>query len=280
MPHIPEEEAIRAVLQALSLDDFLQEQFVLKGGNALKFAFDSPRSSVDVDLSSTEPYPNQEDQETRKFRDEVVERLKAALPKVVSEYRYEEMVLQSSEIKPPNLPQRKFPALEMKVGYTELEDRTPPYSDVVKLEMTLNEVVCEAEYRRTGGFELHVSSLDDIIAEKLRALLQQVTRNRYRPGDVFDIWFFTTRVPQALDRARMARFLQEKSKGKVGDGPVSREMFYHPQVRSRAQEGYDEIEERIPQSVTLPPFTEAFEQVLAFVETLGLPEGRPEDLSD
>jgi hypothetical protein len=78
----------------------------------------------------------------------------------------------------------------------------------------------------------------------------------------------------------MARFLQEKSKGKVGDGPVSREMFYHPQVRSRAQEGYDEIEERIPQSVTLPPFTEAFEQVLAFVETLGLPEGRPEDLSD
>jgi predicted nucleotidyltransferase component of viral defense system len=67
MPHIPEEEAIRAVLQALSLDDFLQEQFVLKGGNALKFAFDSPRSSVDVDLSSTEPYPNQEDQETRLY---------------------------------------------------------------------------------------------------------------------------------------------------------------------------------------------------------------------
>ena len=72
----------------------------------------------------------------------------------------------------------------------------------------------------------------------------------YRPGDVFDIWFFTTRVPKALDRARIARFLQEKSEGKVGDGPVSLGMFHHPEVRSRAQEGYDEIEERIPQSDT------------------------------
>lgn len=280
MAHIPDEDAIRAVLQALSRDDFLQEQFVLKGGNALKLAFDSPRSSVDIDLSSTEPHPNQEHQETEQFRDEVVERLSNALLQIVPEYHYETMVVQSTQIKPPNLPQREFPALEVKVGYTELENREPPYSDVVKLEITLNETVCEAEYRKAGNVELHVSSLDDIIGEKLRALLQQVIRNRYRPGDVFDIWFFTTRVPRALDQDRITRFLQEKSEGKVGNGPVSRQMFHHPGVRSRAREGYDEISERIPDSISLPPFDEAFSQVLSFVETLELPEGAPEDLEE
>lgn len=278
MAHVPDDDAIRAVLQALSRDDFLRDHFVLKGGNALKLAFDSPRSSVDIDLSSTESYPNQDHQETEHLRDKVVDRLSQALSHTVPEYHYETMVVQSTEIKPPNLPQRKFPALEIKVGYTELEDRDPPYSDVVKLEMTLNETVCEAEYRSTEGFELHVSSLDDIMAEKLRALLQQVIRNRYRPGDVFDIWFFSTRAPRALDKDRIARFLQEKSEGKVGDGPVSRQMFYHPDVRSRAQEGYAEISERIPDSIPLPPFDEAFGQVLGFVEELDLPEGSPEDL--
>lgn len=280
MAHVPDDDAIRAVLQALSRDDFLRDHFVLKGGNALKLAFDSPRSSVDIDLSSTEPHPNQDHQETEHFRDKVVDRLSQVLPHIVPEYHYETMVVQSTEIKPPNLPQRKFPALEIKIGYTELEDRDPPYSDVVKLEMTLNETVCEAEYRRTEGFELHVSSLDDIMAEKLRALLQQVIRNRYRPGDVFDIWFFTTRARQALDKDRIARFLQEKSEGKVGDGPVSRQMFYHPGVRPRAREGYDEISERIPDSIPLPPFEEAFGQVLSFVEELDLPEGSPEDLEE
>lgn len=278
MKRLPDDNAIQAVLRAVSRDDFLRDQFALKGGNALKLGFNSPRGSVDVDFSSTEPYPNQPDPETRKLLDKVRERLRSSLSAVVPEYRYEEMVVQSHTIKPPNFSEREFPALEIKVGYTELEDRSPPYSDVVKLEMTLNETVCETEMRTVKGLELHISSLDDIIAEKLRAILQQVVRDRYRPGDVFDVWFFTTRAPSALDRDQIEQFLQEKSKGKVGNGPVSTQMFHHPEVRERAREGYSEIEERLPESATFPEFEEAFQQVLNFVESLDLPEGAPEDL--
>jgi len=75
------------------------------------------------------------------------------------------------------------PYCEVKVSYTEREDRDPPYSDVVKLEVSLNEIVCDAEYAPLGEANLHVSSLNDIVAEKLRALLQQVERGRSRSGE-------------------------------------------------------------------------------------------------
>lgn len=276
--HLPDEQAIIAVLEALSSDAELRDRFVLKGGNALRHAFDGPRASVDVDLSAVEPAPGQSDAESRAALKAFCERLDGALRGVASEYGYARMLVQSSTVQPAGKDPREFPSFEVKVGYSTRSDRDPPYSDVVKLEVTLNEIVCEAEYRPVGRSQVHISSLDDIIAEKLRALLQQVVRNRNRPGDVFDVWFFTTRFRRALDPGRIARFLQAKSEGREGLGRITRQMFRHAEVRARAQVGYEEIEERLPASVALPPFEEAFAAVLEFVSGLDLPEGAPGDL--
>jgi predicted nucleotidyltransferase component of viral defense system len=280
MPHFPDDDAIIAVLEAVASRPQLRDRFVLKGGNALKLVFMGPRGSVDVDMSDVERSPDQREEETQRVLDMFCDQLNSALEDIAPHHGYAEMVVQSTEIKPANKNPRDFPALEVKVGYSELEDRTPPYSDVVKVEITLNEIVCDTQYAAVGSAEVQVSSLNDIMAEKLRALLQQVPRNRNRPNDVFDIWFYTTRAGRALDQESVSRFLVKKSIDKEGLGTVTRQMFYHPDVRSRAAVGWNEIEERLPASVELPDFNAAFEQVLAFVDTLDLEEGHPSDLAE
>jgi len=280
MPHFPDDDAIIAVLEALASRPELRDGFVLKGGNALKLAFQGPRGSVDVDMSAVERSPDQPEEETQRVLDAFCSQLNGALEEVAPRHGYTEMVVQSTEIKPANKNPRDFPALEIKVGYSEREDRTSPYNEAVKLEITLNEIVCDTEYARVGSAEVRVSSLNDIMAEKLRALLQQVPRNRNRPNDVFDTWFYTTRARSALDEKRISQFLVEKSIDKEGLGTVTRQMFYHAEVRSRAAVGWDEIEERLPASIELPEFDTAFKQVLAFVDTLELEEGHPSDLAE
>ena len=129
MPHLPDDDAIYAVLHALSLDDMLHEQFVLKGGNALRLAYKSPRSSVDVDFSSTEAFPDQPDAKTQTLLKDIEERLNRVLEKVAPVYDFASLVIQSTDIHPGNHDPRAFPALEIKVGYSELEDRDPPQRD-------------------------------------------------------------------------------------------------------------------------------------------------------
>lgn len=276
MPHLPDDDAIYAVLHALSLDDKLHEQFVLKGGNALRLAYKSPRSSVDVDFSSKEAFPDQPHEKTQVLLEDIEERLNRALEDIAPMYDFAALIVQSTHIHPGNHDPREFPALEIKVGYSELEDRDPPFSDVVKLEITLNEVVCADEYvsvdsGSAGNIDLHVSGLDDIIAEKLRSLLQQVERKRNRPGDVYDIWFFTTRVGAILSEENIAMYLQKKSHDRLGVDKVTRDMFTNPEVRERASVGYEDIASRLPGGETLPPFEAAFDQVIQFVEALDLP---------
>jgi len=276
MPHLPDDDAIYAVLHALSLDEKLHEQFVLKGGNALRLAYKSPRSSVDVDFSSKEAFPDQPDEKTQDLLKDIEARLNRALTEVAPIYDFEALVIQSTHIHPGNHDPREFPALEINVGYSELEDRNPPFSDVVKLEITLNDVVCADEYvlvnsGGAGAIDLHVSGLDDIIAEKLRSLLQQVERNRNRPGDVYDIWFFTTRVGAALSKENIATYLQRKSQDRLGVEKVTLDMFINPEVRERASIGYEDIASRLPDGESLPPFDEAFNHVIDFVGALDLP---------
>lgn len=278
MPNLPEDRAIRALLHVLASDSTLKESYVLKGGNALKHVFNGPRSSVDVDLSAVSPTSNQLEKDTEEALKDFCERLSKSLAEVGARFGYAQMLVQSSKVLPPNENPRTFPAFEVKVGYTEREDRDPPYSDVVKLEVSLNEIVCDAEYVEVENAEVHVSSLNDIVSEKLRALLQQVVRNRNRPNDVFDIWFYTTKARSALDATRISNFLKRKCSDEQKMGFVTRRMFYHPEVRIRAAEGYDSIRDRLVASTPFPDFEEAFNQVLVFVESLDLLEGNEEDL--
>ena len=61
-------------------------------------------------------------------------------------------------------------------------------TNVIKLEISFNEPLLQFQVLElTGGQELRAYSLVDLIAEKYRAMLQQVPRRRNRRQDVYDL---------------------------------------------------------------------------------------------
>jgi len=275
MPNLPEEEAIEVVFKAIALSEKLSEEWVLKGGNALKKVFRSPRASVDLDFTEVSVVSNESEETLQVFLSEIVEELGDNLNKLQDQSRFEDLVIQRTEIKPANVDFREHPAFEIKVGYSKRKDREPPYPDVVKLEITLNDTICEYRPFTVDEGDIKVCSLNDIIAEKLRSLIQQKEeiRNRSRPNDVFDIWFFHTRLPDQFDYEKISQFLVEKSKGKFDEQLVRKRTFIKDEeIREKAAVDFEDIEERVADIDDFPTFEEAFDEVLRVVEKLTIPD--------
>ena len=277
MANLPENNAILAVLESIFKAPNLSQKYSFKGGNALKLAYESPRASVDIDLSSVRAYPNLSNSDAEVIITEFCESLDKELAQVHSRYGFTDMRVQKRRIIPPNKDPREFPAFQITVGYTKTSARRAPYPEVVKMDVTLNEVVCETEMVEIEKFNVRVSSLEDILAEKLRALLQQPIRNRFRPNDVFDIWYYVSVFRKQLDKDRISRFLIDKKDTVDGLDIVTKKMFYAPEVRRRAEVGYAEIEQRVPdilpKGLSFPAFESAFSLVLEFVYELDIPMG-------
>ncbi len=266
----PEEEAILAIVEAMEVDDFLHEHFVLKGGNALRLAYHGVRASVDLDFTSIDSHAHQEHRATEALLDEFCSRLNQALESVKHRFGFTLMSVQKACVQPRHLIHRTFPSLEISVGYSRNPQGRLPLNDSIRLDVSLNDVVCEDEYVEVGESYVHISSLDDIIAEKLRALLQQIPRNRNRPNDVYDIWFYWTHVRRILDFEKIASFLVHKSRDRDQIFPITRESFYVEEIRQRASVGFDAIQDHLPPGQQLPSFDDAFAAVLALVDELNM----------
>lgn len=270
MPNIPENEAIIMVFRAIAISDKLSSEWVLKGGNALKYVFQSPRASVDLDFTEMDNYSGVAEEELQGLLDKLCQELDRCLHEVNQSGTYADIRVQSSEIKPANVELRENPAFEIKIGYSKKADRSSPYSDVVKLEITLNDIICETTQHEIDGNRIQSSTLNDIIAEKLRALIQQISRNRYRPGDIFDIWFFHTHLQHLFDYDKISDYLLRKSVDKIDRGQVTKSVLLSDDVKKRAEEGFDNVEERVT-GIDFPTFEEAYSEYEKVVNKLTIP---------
>jgi len=280
-PLLPDDRAMRAVLAAFAHDVRLFEGYALKGGSALQRVYQTPRASADLDFSSRErlasPGAPLSPADAQALLDAFVQQLNAALDAVKAAYGFRILHVQSAHVLPSGQAgrsERSHPAFVVKVGYAS-RPATLPLSAKVTLDISLYETVCGVTVEDVGGVPVQVSALNDIVAEKLRALLQQVTRNRNRPGDVYDLWFLITKARPLLSTEKVGAFLAIKCAGHEHLDPVTRAHFNHPEIRERAHRGYGEIQRRLIGKATLPPFDTAFAAVLTFVDTLGLSDGLP-----
>lgn len=271
MPNLPEDQAIVTVFRAIAISDKLSKEWILKGGNALKYVFNSPRASVDLDFTERTIYSNVGEEELKNLLDDLCRDLQECLDKVRTGEYFEDMNIQSSQIKPANVEKRETPAFEIKIGYSKIKDRSPPYPDVVKLEITLNDIICEDIPHEIDGRQIQVGSLNDIISEKLRALIQQKTRDRFRPGDVFDIWFFSSKLNHLLEYDKISTFLKKKSEEKLDIDLLKKSTFSSEEIKERAKEGFEEVEERVL-GVEFPSFEDAYNEVLNLVNKLSIPD--------
>ena len=157
------------VLVCISNNRTLSSGLVFKGGNALRFVYQNPRSTTDLDFTvAPNAIPDNADDLRQLFNQSLrwAERLYTVKAKC-----------QSIERKPP-LGTR--PTYGVKIGYqfptdtyfASFEDRN--VSTVIPLEISFFDLVCEdTRYtpEQTLDSTVRVCTLEDIVAEKLRALL-------------------------------------------------------------------------------------------------------------
>ncbi len=194
-------QATEVALNAVAaMPDFGGHLF-LKGGLLMSIRYDSPRTTTDIDFTcDLRPIP-----ETPTALQEA---LNKALPVAAARLGYADLRfrVQSCNQRPKKFgsPGMSFPALEMKIGYARRDSpemarlKNDGVANPIVLEISFNEAVCNYEplrFQESGGILLSYA-LTDLIAEKFRALLQQVERKHehYRRQDVYDIALLTDLV--------------------------------------------------------------------------------------
>jgi predicted nucleotidyltransferase component of viral defense system len=254
------------VLSAISSSPGLVQRLAFKGGNALQFVHGNPRSTIDLDFTADGDFPD-DSGAIRALID-------AALKSTESRLRVKARC-QSTKRNPVN-PARTLPTYRIKICfqlpgdkyYKNFEERAH-FSEVVEIEISLNDIVCETIQWQPSSSDktIRSCSLEDQIAEKLRALLQQIPRNRSRPQDVFDIASRFQTHGANLDLTKISEFLLRKSQGRISS---PRKSSFDDEVKKRAEAVYDE--EIRHQTSEFIPFDEAWADVLQLVRLLPLPE--------
>lgn len=258
------------VLTAIAQSRLLHGLLVFKGGNALDFIWQPNRSTTDLDFSVD--IQRQSSIVNAVILQQTLDRTLNAAGRALNIT----FTLHSVRQQPPG-PDKTFITYEARVGYA-LQDQArliqrmhlgEPGTQVLSIDISMNEIVCAAvDVPIDGTRSLRVCTIEDIIAEKLRALLQQQPRNRTRPQDLLDIAVCLRKHDRTdLDRNQIGRFLLEKSnaRGIV----VSRAAFADRDLRRRAQQDYDALERTT--RVQFVPFEEAMTMLLDLVATLDIP---------
>lgn len=260
------------VLRAISSSAFLRKSLVFKGGNALDFIWSPNRSTLDLDFSVDMHVPGADG-----LKEAELERL-LTRALVVSE-RELGVALAVHRIKrqPPGAG-KTFVTYTARIGYALPDDsrnqtrlrHDQPSSLVVPVEISLNEPIgADENLALDGKRTLRVSTLDDIVAEKLRAFLQQKKeiRNRNRPQDLLDIaYLLKHNLPLDLDL--VSRYLIEKARAR--NVPVSKTAFRDPELAERARQDYENLQHTV--RADFIPFSEALDLLYNLVEKLVIPE--------
>ncbi len=255
------------VLDCLGAFPDLQHALAFKGGNALRFVYGNPRATLDLDFTASATFPDDAAQ-VRSLFDRAL---------VAGGRRHGVKIKCQKVQRNPARKEATLPTFQIAVGYqfpndryfADYESTQRNVATVVSVEVSLNDLVCEAAVRPLGKqATIRVCALEDILAEKLRALLQQKPRNRTRPQDVFDIARIVKDQGKSLSITKIRDYLVRKCA--VRSIPIARAEFAVGEVQNRAAIGYDEL--LAETQVALIPFDAAWRIVLELVDQLQLPE--------
>jgi predicted nucleotidyltransferase component of viral defense system len=260
-----ERQATGIVLSAIGNLPYYGSRIFLKGGILMAVVYQSLRGTADIDFTTDLEASPALPAELRTALDKELVRTTARLG-------FPDLVLQVQTVKerprPFGTADLQFPALYVTIAYAmrgskaERHFRNGQGPHVIELEISFNEPVHAIEVVRLGasGSSFSAYALTDLIAEKFRALLQQVTRNRYRRQDVYDIAYLAERFPpDEGERAEILVAFQDKCAAR--NIVMNIDGLSNPDVSARARSEWDTLSQEIGE---LPDFDECF----AKVETL------------
>jgi predicted nucleotidyltransferase component of viral defense system len=258
-----------AILRAIASSRVLSSSLVFKGGNALDFVWQPNRSTRDLDFSmDMEAFGDRPVPATlREVFEPALGLSGRALGVLLQLYKVDQ--------RPPG-EDKTFVTFRLSVGYA-LQDEIAlrrrmatgvASNNAIPLDISLNEpLLADEAVSIHGTYRLRVSTIEDIVAEKLRAYLQQGIRERVRSQDLLDIAVMIKTHP-SLERDRVSRFLLEKAKAR--EVPVSHHAFLDDSLASRARQNYEALQATT--RVMFIPYEEALQSLRDFVLSLEIPD--------
>lgn len=258
-------EAVHIVIAAVSREPDLSGAMVMKGGILMGIRYQSPRFTTDIDFSSSLSLTD--------LSPETIHRsLDIGMARISAELDYDlECRVQACRVNPPHRPDASFPSIELSVGYAHkgtpkhkrlMQGQSP---SVLTIDISLNEKMPESEDLKIGdGVTLRIYSLNDLVAEKIRSLLQQVVRNRFRRQDVFDLNLLLTSRANEMKCEAILKSLREKASSRGIE--VQSDSLDDPEVKRRARKDYHTLAGEVAEP--LPDFDAAFSNLVAFYKSL------------
>jgi predicted nucleotidyltransferase component of viral defense system len=249
------------VLAAIGLAPSLNTNLVLKGGAVMALAFKSNRVTADVDFTSMA--------EPAGFADQIADDLNEILPQTAIRLGYPDLLCRVQTVrkmpKPLNFEEFDFPALLIRIGSAQRGTGEEKRLEVGRATRVLDieisfrdQVYAFQELNLTGpGVAVRAFTLHEIIAEKLRALLQQPIRKRNRRQDVYDIAYLVeTNELSDEDRRNILETLIEKCRTRGIE--ATPDSMDDPEVRRRAEVDWSTLALELDD---LPPFDERFDMM-------------------
>jgi len=265
---VPFRQAVHTILVAITRSETLKANMIMKGGILLALGYESTRYTKDIDFSTAKTL-KEFDLET------FIQELKGALVEAVESLDYGlDCRVQSYKQKPPKA-DATFPTIEISVGYAYKHDRnahrrltTKNSSNIVEIDYSLNEPSREVEiFEIEEGQQLKIYGFTELVAEKFRAILQQVVRNRRRRQDVYDLNFLLAHYPQAGDTAIKAKILDSLIDKSNSRGlTVTKNSLSDSEVIRLSREEYDLLASEIAEP--LPDFDRLYSVIRDYYESL------------
>jgi len=260
-------EAVHTILSSIASDSNLKANMVIKGGILLAVRYQSHRYTKDIDFSTTQKL-------TEVSPDSIEEDLNKAFKKTAAKLEYDmDCIVQSCKVQPANKPDASFPSVKISVGYARkgssvhqrlLAKNCPK---CVSIDYSLNELMPNIEkISISDEEELNAYTLTDLIAEKLRSMLQQKKRNRARRQDIFDLVLLLDKYPGLDDEEKQEIFKSLIKKSEFRDIDPEINSLDDPEIRERAAKDYPTLADEIEGD--LPDFDETYDAVNDFYKSL------------
>lgn len=265
---VPFRQAVHTILVAITRSEALKTNMIMKGGILLALGYESTRYTKDIDFSTAKTL--------KEFNlESFVQDLRNALVESVESLDYGlDCQVQSYKQKPPKS-DATFPTIEISVGYAYKYDRNAHRrllnknsSNIVEIDYSLNEPSREVEiFEIEEGKQIQIYGFTELVAEKFRAILQQVIRKRRRRQDVYDLNFLLSHYPHARDLATKAKILDSMIEKSNSRGlTVSKESLSDPEVIRLSREEYDLLTSEI--EGPLQNFEQAYSIIRDYYESL------------
>lgn len=259
-------QASHVILRAVASDERLRTSMIIKGGTLLGIRYGSTRATTDIDFST--------EKKLSEIDLEVFEKtLNDAMDLVESSLNYGIKCKLQSKKTEPNA-QGTFPTIKMKVAYClrsnashmkRLDEKNSPL--VIAIDYSFNEKSYNVEMLQFEDEEIQAYDICDLLAEKLRSILQQEVRNRSREQDIYDVnYLLTTIYPlTTVEKEKVHSSLIRKSQGKDIDYLLNANGIDDENIHRRSKEKYHLLEATVKE---LPDFDESYARVIDFFKSL------------